>query len=173
MVRLPRLRRALLTVHIIGSVGWIGAAAAYLALGIAAGAARDAETVRAAWIAMELTGWFVIVPLAMSALITGVALSVATSWGLLRHYWVVVSLALTALSLGVVLLHMPTVSAMAETARGSEDADVLQLGGEVIHPVLGLLVLTVITALNVHKPRGLTPYGVRKQAELRTEPVRR
>jgi hypothetical protein len=43
-------------VHIIGSVGWIGAAAAYLAVGITAGAARDAETVRAAWIAMELTG---------------------------------------------------------------------------------------------------------------------
>jgi len=172
MVRAPRLRRVLLTVHIIGSVGWMGAAAAYLALGIAAGA-RDAETVRAAWIAMELTGWFVIVPLAMSALITGVGLSVGTSWGLLRHYWVVVSLALTALSLGVVLVHMATVSAMAEAARGSDDAVVLQLGGEVIHPVLGLVVLTVITALNVHKPRGLTPYGVRKQAELRTEPVDR
>jgi uncharacterized membrane protein len=161
----------MLTVHIIGSVGWIGAAAAYLALGIAAGAAGDPDTVRAAWIAMELAGWFVIVPLAMSALITGIALSVATSWGLLRHYWVVVSLALTALSLGVVLLHMPKVSAMAEAARGSNEPAVLRLGGEVIHPVLGLVVLTVITALNVHKPRGLTPYGARKQAEIRTEPV--
>ena len=66
---------------------------------------------------MELTGWFVIVPLAISALMTGILLSVATSWGLLRHYWVVASLALTALSLGVVLLHMPTVSVMAEAAQ--------------------------------------------------------
>ena len=92
MVKAPRLRRVLLTVHIIGSVGWIGAAATYLALGVSARAARNVETVRAAWIGMELTGWFVIVPLAISALMTGMLLSVATPWGLLRHYWVVASL---------------------------------------------------------------------------------
>jgi len=171
MAKAPRLRRVLLTVHIIGSVGWIGAAATYLALGVSARAARNVETVRAAWIGMELTGWFVIVPLAISALLTGVLLSMATSWGLLRHYWVVASLALTALSLGAVLLHLPTVSVMAEAARRGDDAEVLRLGGDVIHPALGLLVLTAITVLNVYKPRGLAPHGARKQAELRTEPV--
>ena len=173
MVKAPRLRRVLLSVHIIGSVGWIGAAAAYLALGVAARAARNVETVRAAWIGMELTGWFVIVPFAISALITGVLLSLATPWGLFRHYWVAISLALTALSVGLVILHMPTVSVMADAARGIDDGQVLQLGGEVVHPALGLVVLAVITVLNVHKPRGLTPYGERKQAELRTEPVGR
>src|SRR5688572_23802580 len=105
MVKAPRLRRVLLSVHIVGSVGWIGAAAAYLALGAAAGTARDVQTVRAGWIAMELTGWFVIVPLAVSALITGVLLALGTPWGLFRHLWVVISLVLTALSLGLVLLH--------------------------------------------------------------------
>jgi hypothetical protein len=134
-------------------------------------AAQNVETVRAAWIATELTGWFVIVPLAISALITGILLSVATTWGLMRHYWVVASLALTALSLGVVLLHMRAVCVMAEAVRSSDVADVLQLGGEVIHPTLGLVVLTVVTTLNVHKPRGLTPYGTRKQAEVRAGSV--
>ena len=33
----------------------------------------------------------------------------------------------------------------------------------------GLLVLLVITVLNVYKPRGLTPYGWRKQEESRAE----
>ena len=37
MVRAPRLRRVVLTVHIIGSVGWMGAAAAYLEVGRATG----------------------------------------------------------------------------------------------------------------------------------------
>ena len=32
----PALRRAMLAAHIICSVGWLGAAAAYLALGVAA-----------------------------------------------------------------------------------------------------------------------------------------
>ncbi len=173
MVKAPRLRRVLLSVHIVGSVGWIGAAAAYLALGAAAGTARDVQTVRAGWIAMELTGWFVIVPLAVSALITGVLLALGTPWGLFRHLWVVISLVLTALSLGLVLLHMPKVSVMADTARATDDGQVLRLGGEVVHPALGLVVLSVITVLNVYKPRGLTPYGARKQAEPRGEPVAR
>ena len=54
---------------------------------------------------------------AISALITGVLLSLATPWGLFRHYWVAISLALTALSVGLVILHMPTVSVMADAAR--------------------------------------------------------
>ena len=53
---------------------------------------------------MGLIGWFVIVPLAISALLTGVLLALATPSGLFRLYWVVISLALTALSLGLVLL---------------------------------------------------------------------
>ena len=173
MIRAPRPRRILLTVHIICSVGWIGAAATYLSLGVAARGIRDAETVRAAWIGMELTGWFVIVPMASSALITGVLLAMATPWGLFRHYWVAISLALTALSLGAVLLHMPTVSVMADAVRTADDAHVLQFGGEVVHPALGVAVLALITSLNVHKPRGLTPYGARKQVELRGEPAGR
>src|SRR3954471_5315154 len=101
MVKAPRLRRLLLTVHIICSVGWLGAAGTYLALGTAAATSRNVETVRAAWIGMELAGWLVIVPMAISALTTGVLLSAATPWGLFRHYWVIISLALTTLSLGV------------------------------------------------------------------------
>lgn len=48
--------------------------------------------------------------------------------------------------------------------------DILQareLPGSLVHSVGGLAVLLVITVLNVHKPRGLTPYGWRKQQEER------
>lgn len=50
-------------VGIICSAGWIGAAAAYLALGLAAQLSQRGQLVQAAWIAMGLTGWYVIVPL--------------------------------------------------------------------------------------------------------------
>jgi len=169
MVKAPRLRRVLLTVHIICSVGWIGAVSSYLVLGAAAAASANVATVRAAWIGMELTGWFVIVPMAILALLSGVLLSAATPCGLFRHYWVVTSLVLTALSIGVVLLHLPTVSMTAEAARTADDEDVLHLGGDVVHPALGIIALVFITVLNVHKPRGLTPYGARMQAETRSE----
>jgi hypothetical protein len=54
-------------------------------------------------------------------------------------------------------------------ADGSESdgAQLAQLGGDLSHAVGGLVVLLVITALNVYKPHGLTPYGWRKQQELR------
>ena len=58
MIIPPALRRAALAVHVIASVGWIGAVVAYLALGIAAAMSDQPQTVRAAWIAMELSGWW-------------------------------------------------------------------------------------------------------------------
>ena len=88
-----------------------------------------------------------------------------TPWGLFKHYWVVIALVLTTLSLAVLLLHMPSVTTLADLARTADDAAANRLGGDVLHPALGLLVLIVITVLNVDKPRGLTPYGQHKQTK--------
>ena len=168
------LRKFALTAHLTCSVGWIGAVVAYLALGVAAVTSRDAPTVHAAWIAMELTGWWAIVPLALASLLTGLVMSLGTPWGLFRHYWVVISLGLTIVCTVVLLLHMPTVSATAamlretDVVRGADGAGHGGMGGDLFHPGAGLLVLLAITALNVYKPRGLTPYGWRKQHEQRT-----
>jgi hypothetical protein len=168
MTMAPGLRKLALTVHLTTSVGWIGAVVAYLALGVSAVAGRDAQTVRAAWIAMELTGWYVIVPLALAALLTGLVMALGTPWGLFRHYWVLITLVLTILSTVVLLLHMPSVSSLAAVAREADGADLGGLGGDLLHPGVGLLVLLAIAVLNVYKPRGLTPYGWRKQQEERT-----
>jgi hypothetical protein len=167
MTMTPGLRKLVLTVHLTTSVGWTGAVVAYLALGVSAATSRDAQTVRAAWIAMELTGWYVIVPLALAALLTGLIISLGTPWGLFRHYWVLISLLLTSVSIVVLLLHMPTVSALAAVAREADAARLGGLGGDLPHAGGALLVLLVITALNVYKPQGLTPYGWRKQDEER------
>jgi hypothetical protein len=163
----PGLRKSLLIVHLTVSVGWIGAVLTYLSLGVAAVVSSESQTVRAAWIGMDVTGWYVIVPLAVAALVSGVILSLGTPWGLFRHYWVVISLALTVVSTVVLLLHMPTVSALAEVARATDGASLVQHGGDLFHPGVGLLVLLAVTALNVYKPRGLTPYGWRMQQDER------
>ncbi|MCQ3973422.1 MAG: DUF2269 domain-containing protein [Anaerolineae bacterium] len=163
----PGLRKFALTVHLTFSVGWIGAVVAYLGLGVAAVTSQEARTVRAAWIAMELTGWYVIVPLALASLLTGLVMSLGTKWGLFRHYWVLFSLLLTVFATTILLLHMPDVSAIAGVARAADDASLGRLGGDLLHPSLGLIVLLVIQVLNIYKPRGLTPYGWRKQQEER------
>ena len=168
MTMTPGLRKFVLTVHLTFSVGFIGAAIAYLGLGVSAMTSEDTQTVRAAWIAMELTGWYVIVPLALAALVTGLVMSLGTPWGLFRHYWVLITLVLTIFATVISLLHMPTVSSLANVAREADSATLGQLGGDLLHAGGGLLVLLVITVLNVYKPRGLTPYGWRKQHEQRT-----
>lgn len=162
------IRKFALSVHVTFSVGWIGAVVAYLALGISAVTMQDTQTVRAAWIAMDLIGWLAIVPLAIAALLTGLVMSLGTRWGLFRHYWVLISLVLTIVSTVVLLLHMPTVSMLADMAQAANGAHLAALGGDLFHPGVGLAVLLVIMALNVYKPRGLTRYGWRKQHEQRT-----
>ena len=164
MVMRPGLRRVALTVHVLCSVGWIGAAAAYLALGVAAQTSKRASTVRAAWTAMDITGWYVIVPLGVAALVTGLLMSVGTRWGLIRHYWVLIALILTSFSLAVLVLHMPSVTATAMQAATADDASVTELGGDILHPAGGIAILLVVAVLNMYKPRGLTRHGQRRAA---------
>ena len=155
------LRRAALALHIISSLGWIGAAASYLVLGVLAAMSEDPLTIRAAWIGMEVIGWRAVVPLGCLAFLTGLVMALGTPWGLVRHYWVLFALVLTVLALTVLILHMPTVTAAANLARTVDEQAVIALGGDVLHPALGLVVLVVVAVLNVYKPRGVTGF-VRK-----------
>jgi len=91
---------------------------------------------------MELTGWFVIVPLSLAALLTGLVQSLGTEWGLFRYYWILVKLVLTLGAVTILLLHMPAVG-----RRSGVTAEVVHAGG-------GVLVLLATTTLSVYKPWG-------------------
>jgi hypothetical protein len=61
----PGLRKFILTAHVTFSVGWLGAVIAYLAVAIAGLVSQDAQVRQSGFATMELTGWFVIVPLSL------------------------------------------------------------------------------------------------------------
>lgn len=167
-------RQLLLAVHLGCSIGWIGAVCAYLALAFAVPATGDPQVVRAAWIAMALVGWYAVVPLAAGALLTGVVMGAVTKWGLLRHYWVVISLVGTVVLTAVLVVHMPDVSARADIARVADDEHLLMMGSDIAHAVIGLVLLIGILVLNIYKPNGWTRYGWRKErAERAHAPGRR
>jgi hypothetical protein len=64
---------------------------------------------------------------------------------------------------------METFSLMAGVAADlSTDVGVVRNASPMLHAALALLVLLVATVLAVYKPRGMTPYGWRKQHEQRT-----
>ncbi len=166
----PRLRKFALAAHLTSAVGWIGAAAGYIALDVAAATSRDVRTLRAAYLAMELIAWYVIVPLALASLLSGLVMSLGTRWGLFRHYWVLISLLLTVIATVVLLVETRTIGYFADMAAdpATSSDDLRALGSTLVHSVGGTLVLLVILVLNVYKPRGMTRYGWRKQHEQRT-----
>jgi len=164
----PRLRKFALLSHITTSVGWMGAVVPYLVLSVAGLLSNQVPVERAAYYSLALIGWYVLVPLSFAALISGLVLSLGTRWGLVRHWWVLAKLVLTAVATSVLLRHMQLVSRIAKVAAGQAFSSTdlrmerLQL---VIHPAGGLLVLLVITALSVFKPWGMTPYGRRNASQ--------
>lgn len=165
----PGLHKFVLAVHLTFSVGWIGTVAAYLPFDVAVVSSQDAQTLRAAYFAMDSIITWAIVPFAFASLITGLVISLGTKWGLFRHFWVLISLLLTVVAIVVLLNEAQVVSRWADIAadpRTSSDA-LRSLGSSLLHSVGGLVVLLVITVLNVYKPRGLTRYGWRKQYEER------
>jgi hypothetical protein len=165
----PAVRRFVLAVHLALAIGWIGALAAYIALDATAVISADGSLIRASYAAMDLIVRYVIVPLALGAVISGVVISVGTKWGLFRHWWVVISLLLTLFATVVLLLETSTVSGLAAIAAepGTSTEQLRGLGGTLVHSVGGTVVLLIVLVLNVYKPRGLTPYGWRKQQEER------
>jgi hypothetical protein len=169
MIMTPRLRKFALAAHITLAVGWIGAVAGYVALDVAAATSRDAQTLRAAYLAMELIAWYVIVTLALASLLSGLVMSLGTKWGLFWHYWTLISLLLTMMATMVLLAETQTISYFADLAADptASGDDLRALGSTLVHSVGGTVVLLVILVLNVYKPRGMTRYGWRKQQEER------
>jgi hypothetical protein len=166
MTMTPRLRKLVLTTHIVSSVGWFGAAAAYAALVIAVLRSAEAQQVRAVYLAIEPITWFAVVPLALASLLTGLIQSLGAPWGLVRHYWVIYKLVLTLFATTILLMNTQTVTALAHTAAATEGAELGGLKGQLLHASLGMLVLLLTTVLGVYKPQGMTRYGWRKQHAL-------
>jgi heme/copper-type cytochrome/quinol oxidase subunit 2 len=116
---------------------------------------------------MELIAWYVIVPLALASLLSGLVISLGTKWGLFRHYWVLISFLLTITATVVLPVETQTISYFAHRAVDptTSSDDLRTLGNTFVHSVGGTVVLLVILMLNVYKPRGMTRYGWRKQQE--------
>ena len=168
----PRLRKFALVAHVTFSVGWLGAVAVSLALAIAGLNSRDSQMVRAAYLTMKLIGWFVLVPLSFASLVTGLVGALGTTWGLFRHYWVLVKLGMNVFASIVLLLYMQTLGylagAAAETTLSTGDLLGLRNPSPVLHSGAALLLLLVATVLGIYKPQGMTRYGRRKLHEQRT-----
>jgi hypothetical protein len=172
----PRLRKFALLSHVAISLGWAGAVASFLALAVCGLASADARIVRAAYPAMELIGWFVIVPLCFAALATGLIQSLGTPWGLFRHYWTVVKLMLTLGATLLLMVHMKPIMRMSAVAAdpAASPGDYAGLRVQLVgDAALALVVLLATATLGIYKPWGRTRYGLRRAGRPEREPSAR
>ena len=117
-----RGRRAVLTLHIIASVGLLGDVAAIVAINLRAATTPDAQLAASAY---ELLRGFPVlfgIPLSLTSLATGLALGLSSKWGVLRYWWVTAKL---LLNVSVILVGAfvigPTTTAMVDWSRQLRD----------------------------------------------------
>jgi hypothetical protein len=164
----PALRRFTFTTHITSSIGWVGAALAFLALAVIGFTSDDPLKVRGAYLLMAPAAWFVLVPLAHASLLSGIALSLGTAWGLFRYYWVVLKLGITVFATVILLIYMGTFREMAGVAADPVmDLAVVRNASPIVHAILALILLLAVTWLGIYKPFGMTPYGRGQQSAAR------
>ena len=156
----PSLRKLALTAHVISTIGWLGAIVGFLALAVAALTSEDVQLVRGTYLAMQLTGWYVLVPLCVASLATGLIMSLGTSWGLFRHYWVLMKFVITIVAAIILFMYTQTHDQLGALARDSSlPLNDLRNPSPVLHSGLAVLALLVNTTLSIYKPKGMTRYG--------------
>ena len=153
----PRVRKAVLTVHIVSAGAWIGIDVLVAVLaGIGLGGGSDA--VRG--LALRALAEFVVTPMLVSALVclaSGVLLGLATKWGLVRYWWVAVKLVTNLVLCTLILVAlrpgMPDVGAAGGAIEAGQ-VPATDLSFLVFPPAVSLTALAVATVLSVYKPWG-------------------
>lgn len=169
---LPRLgsrgRKALVCVHVAVSVSWLGMTLCLLAMAVTALLTNDADTVRAAYRAMKILGDTLVIPVSLTALLSGLWLSLATPWRLFTWRWVTVkfwlTLAATAASIFALRARLNEAAHAAATHPAGSIAD-MHLGSlrssMVVIPTVATCVYLANVTLSVTKPWGRKERPVR------------
>lgn len=157
----PRWRKAVLALHVVMSVGWLGSAGTTIMLGLVAGMTSDPQLRYSAYVLLHDATLMVLLPCSMLGLFTGLALALLGPWRLVHHYWILTKFTLTlaAVLLAALYVSQRVTTAMALTSHGAR----IHLGSLGWQVVLGSAALTLILAINttvaVAKPWGRTTWA--------------
>jgi len=170
-----RTRKLALLVHIAAAGAWLGLDITLGLLVLAAATADDPVGPAAALLSTARFATWPLVTLGLLTLTSGVLLGLGTKYGLLRHWWVAVKLALNAVLVALMpLLLVPEITRVAAEARGVlTDGGILpDVTDLAFPPTVSTTALLVAMTLSVFKPWG----RIRRRAATggrRTAPDRR
>lgn len=142
----PAMRRALLTFHIVVSVGLLGDSAGFLAVAIQGATTDNPELATASYRTLSMFAVAFGIPLSFASLLTGLTLGITSKWGVLRYPWVTGKLLLI---LSVILVGSFVISGALDdmlNGGGGAESELIAAAG------YDVLALTVATGLAVYKP---------------------
>jgi Predicted integral membrane protein (DUF2269) len=144
----PFLRKLVLTIHIIISVGLLGDSAGYLAVAIRGATSNDPSIAHASYQILPMFAFVFGIPMSFAALLTGVLLGLGTRWGIVRYPWVTTKLLLiiSVIAVGALVLNRG-MTAMLSGRGGAE-------GRLIAGAAYDVVALAAATALGVFKPGG-------------------
>ncbi|MZD04252.1 DUF2269 domain-containing protein [Streptomyces sp. SID5785] len=161
-----RPRRALLVVHVAASASWLGVTLGLLALAVTATTTGSGPAVEASARAMKLFADWLVIPLALLTLLSGLLLSLGTPWGLARHRWVYVKFWLTlATTAASIFALRPGVNEAVTTLASGHGLD--RPTDLLAGPIVSLTSYVFMIAISVLKPWGLTRRGRKHRVEAR------
>jgi hypothetical protein len=140
-----RARHALVTAHIIMSVGLLGDSAGFLALAVRLAGSQDPAARVELLSVLQMFSTFFGIPLSVGSLLSGIGLGLGTKWGVFRYPWVVAKLALIA---SVMVVGGVVIGPAEDAMAGGVDASRhLMAAG-----AYDVVALAFATALSVFKP---------------------
>jgi hypothetical protein len=143
-------RKPLLALHIVATVSLIGTDLVLVALGLSGVAGADPQTVYPAAYLVEM--WLV-APLAIIGLGTGVLLALRSRWGLMRYWWTAIKLVTTAtFTILIVAVLIPRLAATADAATAGHAFSTAERLPLALVPSLAIAVLVLNVLLAIYKP---------------------
>lgn len=169
-------RKLLLTVHLVGSLGWLAVVTVVIVLGAAAVGSHDADEVHTAVATLSQLDDYFLGTVSPIAALSGILLGLTSRWGLLRHWWVAVKLVTTIAIMicGALSMHQRILQAAAIADR--TPADRVPPVEAILTPLvtescLAAAALLAMTVLSLFKPARLTPLGRRRRRLRKTRRV--
>lgn len=154
-------RRAVLFVHIVAGVGWLGIAAVTFVLTVAALTQSEATILRASYGFHELLIGTLARPASLISLGTGLILCLGGKWGIAKYYWPLAKLVLVVATIVITANLTPGWIALllegADTPRTGEftTAQTNLVGMAVFH----ILTIGAAAWLSIYKPGGRTRWN--------------
>ncbi|RZQ65760.1 hypothetical protein [Amycolatopsis suaedae] len=169
----PRLRKAVLLVHIVSSVSWLGINVGNLALALTGLLADTADVQRSAFVAMGIVGDTLLIPASLLSFVSGLWLGLGTQWGLLKYRWVIAKFVLTVIPVILIPLSLlPGIHEMVAVVTAVPAGTLADIGPYAPNLIVAGCVSTTMyltsVVLSVYKPWGRTRRGRKAIPQRRT-----